>query len=180
MAPDQRLLPSVVAGLCVLVLTAACGTTQSARSPSAQANQPSASSRSVTTPSTPAVQATSPRAAGTPSRESTGRGRGDGSGRGGTAAAQSGLPADWPADVPVPSGVIQGSSGSVGRWSVLLLVAGPAPQVHAQAMSFYQAAGFSAASDSVLHRGRRTITVVVENADHSATETNLVVALTSG
>src|SRR4051794_33617881 len=32
------------------------------------------------------------------------------------------LPPDWPADVPVPPGQIQGSTGSAGQWSVLLLV----------------------------------------------------------
>lgn len=98
----------------------------------------------------------------------------DDQGRSGTR----GLPTDWPADVPVPPGAVQGSTGAAGRWTVQLLVQGSAAQVHRDAVSFYLGAGFTAESDSVVRRGTRRVTVVVENRDHSATETYLVLGVT--
>ena len=103
-------------------------------------------------------------------------------GRGGSiagSAAAGGLPAGWPADLPVPRGSIMGSTGSAGRWTVLILAAGSAAGVRRSTVAFYSAAGFTAVSDSVLNKGNRQITLVVENRDHSATETNLVIGLTS-
>jgi len=89
------------------------------------------------------------------------------------------LPADWPTDLPIPAGDIIGSTGSAGRWSVQILAAGSAPQVHQSTVAFYAAAGFAAVTDSVLNRGNRQITLVVENRDHSATQTNLVIGVTT-
>jgi hypothetical protein len=44
----------------------------------------------------------------------------------------------------------------------------------------YTGVGFAAVSDSVLNKRNRRITLVVENRDHSATQTNLVIGVTSG
>jgi hypothetical protein len=46
-------------------------------------------------------------------------------------------------------------------------------------VAFYSAAGFTAVSDSVLNKGNRQITLVTENRDHSATQTNLVIGVTT-
>jgi hypothetical protein len=90
-----------------------------------------------------------------------------------------GLPADWPADLPVPAGNLSGSTGSAGRWSVLILEAGSAAEVLNSAAAFYSAAGFTPVSDSVLNRGNRQITLVVENLDHSATQTSLMIGVST-
>ena len=93
------------------------------------------------------------------------------------APAKPGLPAGWPADVPVPSGTIQGSTGSAGHWTVQLLVRGSAATVKKSAVDFYTARGYRQVADAVLDKGSRRITLVVENRDHSASETFLVIAL---
>jgi len=97
----------------------------------------------------------------------------------GSRAAAGGLPADWPPDLPVPQGDIMGSTGAAGRWTVLIVAAGSAAQVRRSTVAFYSAAGFTAVSDSVLDKGTRQITLVVENRDHSATQTNLVIGVTT-
>ncbi|MEP7194372.1 MAG: hypothetical protein ABI903_16115 [Actinomycetota bacterium] len=102
--------------------------------------------------------------------------------RGGHAArppAAGGLPADWPPDLSVPQGNIISSTGGAGRWSVLILAAGSAAQVRQSTLAFYSSAGFTAVSDSILNKGNRQITLVVENRDHSNTQTNLVIAVTT-
>jgi hypothetical protein len=98
----------------------------------------------------------------------------------GSAAAAGGLPADWPPELPVPQGSIVGSTGSAGRWTVLILAAGSAAEVRRSTVALYSAAGFTAISDSILNKGNRHITLVVENRDHSATQTNLVIGVTTG
>jgi hypothetical protein len=97
----------------------------------------------------------------------------------GSRAAAGELPADWPPDLPVPQGDIMGSTGAAGRWTVLIIAAGSAAQVRRSTVAFYSAAGFTAVSDSVLDKGTRQITLVVENRDHSATQTNLVIGVTT-
>jgi hypothetical protein len=104
--------------------------------------------------------------------------RGRGGSRTGSVAA-GGLPADWPADLPLPRGRIIGSTASAGRWTVLILAVGPAADVRRSTAALYSSAGFTAVSDSVLNKGNRQITLVVENRDHSATETNLVIGVTT-
>jgi hypothetical protein len=79
----------------------------------------------------------------------------------------------------VPAGRIQGSTGAVRQWTVLILASGSAGQVKRSAVDFYLAAGFRAETDSILRRGSRRITLVVENRDHSPTETYLVIGATS-
>jgi hypothetical protein len=104
-------------------------------------------------------------------------------GRGGSgnrsSAAGGGMPADWPPDLPVPQGSLIGSTGSAGRWTVQLVAAGSAQEVRRSTVAFYSAAGFTAVTDSVLNRGNRQITLVVENRDHSATQTNLLIGVTT-
>ena len=113
------------------------------------------------------------------SRPASGGTGGGGTGGGGTATPAPSLPASWPRDVPVPAGKLIGSTSSTGRWTVLLLEPGSAATVLRLAGAFYHAAGFTAVSASVLNRGTRHITLVVENRDHSATKTNLVIQLTT-
>ena len=80
----------------------------------------------------------------------------------------------------MPQGSIVGSTGSAGRWTVLILAAGSAAEVRRSTVALYSAAGFTAISDSILNKGNRHITLVVENRDHSATQTNLVIYVTTG
>ena len=111
-------------------------------------------------------------------------GRG-GSFRGSPAAARrsptaaGSLPAGWPADLPIPAGNITGFTGSAGRWTVLILAGGSAVEVRQSAVALYTAAGFTPVTDSVLNKGNRQITLVAENLDHSATQTNLMIGLTT-
>ena len=102
-------------------------------------------------------------------------------GRGGdrSTAAPAGRPADWPPDLPLPAGTITGSTGSQGRWTVLIVAAGSATEVRQSAAALYVADGFTAISDSVLNRGNRQITLVVENRDHSATQTDLIIQVST-
>jgi 16S rRNA A1518/A1519 N6-dimethyltransferase RsmA/KsgA/DIM1 with predicted DNA glycosylase/AP lyase activity len=62
---------------------------------------------------------------------------------------------------------------------VQIVAAGSAAQVHQSTVAFYIGVGFAALTDSVLNRGNRQITLVVENRDHSATQTNLVIGVTT-
>ena len=98
----------------------------------------------------------------------------------GSQVAGGGLPPDWPSDLPIPAGDLVGSTGLAGRWSVLIVAPGSAASVLQSTVAFYAGEGFAAVSDSVLNKGNVQITLVVENRDHSATQTNLVIAVTSG
>ena len=98
---------------------------------------------------------------------------------GGSPATAGGRPTDWPPQVPVPRGAVTGFTGSAGRWSVALVMAGPADEVRRATVALYEAAGFTPVTDSVLDMGHLQITLVAENRDHSATETNLAVAVTT-
>jgi hypothetical protein len=99
--------------------------------------------------------------------------------RGPVAPAGAGLPPDWPANLPVPPGQIQGSTGANGSWTVELLVNGGAAEAHKAAVDFYVAHGFKAETDSIVSNGTRRITIVVENRDHSPNQTFLLVAVTT-
>jgi hypothetical protein len=102
-----------------------------------------------------------------------------GHGRGGTTTAAPAVPADFPADVPLPAGNVLGSTGSAGRWSVLLAGSGPADQVQRSTVAFYVAAGFTADTDSTLHRGGDQITLLAANRDHdNPNAVELTIALT--
>ena len=163
---DQIRYPrsALAALLTVATLTAGCGAT----------DQPAASSTpipTISTPSTPALRA--------PSAVPKGSHGGRGSSGNGSSAPGRVLPADWPPDVPVPQGNISGATGSAGRWTVLIVAAGSAAEVRRSTVVLYSSAGFTAVSDSVLNKGNRQITLAVENRDHSATQTNLVIGVTT-
>jgi hypothetical protein len=100
-------------------------------------------------------------------------------GGGGGQAPAAKLPADFPADIPLPPGTLQGSTGGAGRWSVLLLARGSAAEVQRSTESFYLAAGFSRDGTATVRRGSERITIVAENRDHSPTETNLTLVVTT-
>jgi hypothetical protein len=87
------------------------------------------------------------------------------------------LPPDFPADVPLPPGSLQGATGAAGQWSVLLLVSGSAAQAHAATAAFYRAHGFTADTDSILHNAAHQVTIVVENRDHSPNETFIAIGV---
>jgi hypothetical protein len=129
---------------------------------------------SSTGPTIPAPSTSTPPSA-TTGANPTGGGRGGGRA---TATAVD-LPADWPADLPVPPGTITGSTGSTGQWTVQILAAGSAADVHQSVDAFYTAAGFTAVTDSVLNRGNRQITLLVQNQDHSAAQTTLLIQVST-
>jgi hypothetical protein len=87
------------------------------------------------------------------------------------------LPPDFPADVPLPPGQLQGSTGGAGQWSVLLLVDGSAPAAHSATVAFYRARGFVAETDSVLHNAAHRVTIVVANRDHSPNQTFIAIGV---
>jgi hypothetical protein len=86
-------------------------------------------------------------------------------------------PPDFPADVPLPPGQLQSSTGGGGQWSVLMLVDGPADQALASTVAFYRAHGFVPESDAILHDATHRVTVAVEARDHSPRRTFVVIAV---
>jgi hypothetical protein len=93
------------------------------------------------------------------------------------------LPPDFPADIPLPPGSLQGSTGSTGsagRWSVLILTSGSAASVQRSTQDFYLARGFKTTSNAVVTRGPEQITILAAARDHSPSETNLTLGVTSG
>ncbi|MCW2598866.1 MAG: hypothetical protein JWM02_695 [Frankiales bacterium] len=151
--------------LTAVTLAAGCGAAPPSAAPHA--------TTPVLTTSTPTSQA--PPSPTVPRRSHEGQG---GSGNGASSAAGR-LPSDWPPDLPLPPGDVTGYTGSGGRWTVLIRTAGSAADVRQSAVALYTAAGFTAVSNSVLNRGNRQITLVVENRDHSASQTNLVIGVTT-
>lgn len=121
----------------------------------------------------------SPSASGNPSSPTAAIPSHSGGGGDRSSAATPGLPADWPRDLPLPQGTVIGSTGSNGHWTVQIRAAGSAAQARQSVADFYTTAGFTAVSDSVLNNGNRQITLVVENRDHSATETNVVIQVST-
>ena len=160
----------------VATLTAGCGATP----PAVPSGVTLSQVPTTVSPRVPTISSTPPSRAVRQPQKAVSDGRHGGRGGSSTgSAAAGGLPAGWPADLPVPQGSIIGSTGSAGRWTVLILAAGSATEVRRSTVAFYSAAGFTAISDSVLNKGNRQITLVMENRDHSATETNLVIGVTS-
>jgi hypothetical protein len=130
-------------------------------------------------PQVPASVAVSPPPAA-PSGDDGGAVHGGGGGHGGHgggATTAPALPADFPADVPLPPGSLEASNGSAGHWNVLLVVGGSASEAQRSAMTFYTAAGFTADDQATAHRGPYAITIGAENRDHSNTSTHLVVGV---
>ncbi len=100
-------------------------------------------------------------------------------GRPAAGATTPSLPADWPPDVPLPHGTLTGATGANGLWTAQSLMLGSAAGVLQSTADFYRAAGFTAVSDSVLDKGNRQITLVVENRDHNAGETTLLIQVST-
>ena len=155
----SRQLSALSAVLVVAALAGGCSTSAQ-QSPAGPSNPPT----SATTAPPPAVP---------------GGSHGGRSPAGGSPTAAGVRPADWPPQVPVPRGAVTGFTGSLGRWSVALVSSGPAEEVRRATVALYEAAGFTPVTDSVLNMGHLQIAVVAENRDHSATETNLVVGVTT-
>ena len=158
---------ALAAFLAAASLTAGCGA-------------PHQTVTAAASPSVPTISTAGARALPTSAAVRDGGHGGRGGSANGTPAAANALPADWPLDVPVPAGDIMGSTGSAGRWSVLIVAAGSAAEVLQSTKAFYTSAGFTAVSDSVLNKGQRQVTLVVENQDHSGTVTNLMIGVTTG
>jgi len=98
-------------------------------------------------------------------------------GRPAAGATSPSLPADWPPDLPLPNGTLTGATGSNGQWTAQYLMLGSAADVRQSTVDLYRAAGFTAVSDSVLTKGNRQLTLAVENRDHNAGETTLLIQL---
>jgi hypothetical protein len=165
-----RTLRSAIAaaGLATTLLFTGCAATQQAASPDSAPNSDSINS-AIVPPATPAGF----------QRPASGGANSGGVNSGGSSVAAPSVPATWPRDVPVPPGKLLGSTTLSGRWTLLLLEAGSAAQVLKSAGAFYKAAGYTAVTASVLNKGSRHITLVVENRDHSATKTFLAIQLTT-
>ena len=131
------------------------------------ATAPSRPAASSAPPLAPAVAAPGPAASG-------GNGHG---GRGGSPPTAAALPVDFPADLPVFPGVLAGSTGHGPSWGLLVSVGGGADVVQRAAIAFYVARGFQADSASVVHNTRYRLTMLAANRDHSATRTNLAIAV---
>jgi hypothetical protein len=84
------------------------------------------------------------------------------------------LPANWPKDVPVPPGSVQGTNITAAHAVVQLIVNGSAAQAMRSTTRFYRLRGFTGAG-ATLHRGTRRVTIVVENRDHSNAHTFVVI-----
>ncbi|GAA1658519.1 hypothetical protein GCM10009744_59760 [Kribbella alba] len=90
-----------------------------------------------------------------------------------------GLPTAWPADVSLPAGPIQYSTGGPGGWSVELLMNGTADEVTRSTADFYTAAGFTRESPTTFRRPPYKLVLATASRDHSATDTYLVVTVTT-
>jgi hypothetical protein len=108
---------------------------------------------------------------------------GGGGPTGGGAVAGGLLPADWPAEVPVPPGVIQGANRAAGVWVLTILANGDAKQVTASLLALYGSHGFTADSGSaiplILTGPAYRVTVQMAPRDHTAAETNVVVQVSA-
>jgi hypothetical protein len=89
------------------------------------------------------------------------------------------LPADFPAAVRLYPGVLQGSTGRSPRWAVLIFVRAGAAHVQKSAIAFYVARGYHADSGAVVHNARFRLTMIAATRDHSATQTNLMIGVTT-
>jgi hypothetical protein len=99
-------------------------------------------------------------------------------GRGRHGASLPKLVVALPAGVPLPPGVVDAFGRGPGRWSILLVVNGSAQQAQAYADAFYISHGFHSDSAYAVHGQGYRITMIADNRDHSATETNLTVVVT--
>jgi hypothetical protein len=101
-----------------------------------------------------------------------------GGGGGGGGIASSVLPRDFPtALVPLPAGNIVASAGKSPNWSVLIVIPAGAAQGQKAAIAFFVANGFTADSAFVVHNSLFRLTMLAVNRDHSATKSNLTIAI---
>ncbi len=104
-----------------------------------------------------------------------GGGSGGGGGGGGHAIR---LPADFPtAAVPLPAGTLTAVGGRAPRWSVLLVVPGPADRVQRQSVAFYKARGWVQKGPNSLRKGAYTVALAAAARDHSAAKSNLTIVV---
>ena len=103
-------------------------------------------------------------------------GRRDGRGRHG--ASLPNLLAALPAGIPLPPGVVTALGRGPGRWSILEAVHGSAQQAQSSAVAFYVRQGFHRDSAYIVHHQGYRISIIAENRDHSATESNLTMVIT--
>lgn len=82
-----------------------------------------------------------------------------------------------PVGVPLPSGLVTAVDRGPGRWSALVVVKGSAHQAQASAVAFYVSHAFQRDSAHTVHGQGYRISMIAENRDHSATETNLTVVV---
>ena len=74
--------------------------------------------------------------------------------------------------------MIQGSThANASSWTVLTLAEGSAQAVMRQTVDSYRSAGFAVETDAILHNASHRVTVSVENRDHSAAHTFVIVAV---
>ena len=157
-------------------LAISCSSTPTASAPATSpAAPPAATDPTSQQPAQPAPVASNPTDSHGQTRHDNSGGGRDG---GGGAAPAPALPTDFPTEVPVPPGTLQGSTGAAGRWGLLLLTHGPADQVLTTTMAFYRSAGFTTDGPATVHRGHYQVVLVAENRDHSNTETNLAAGIT--
>ncbi|WP_427005219.1 hypothetical protein [Pseudarthrobacter sp. H2] len=171
----------LTSGVLATGLLAGCaGTPLSAPGPSEISGSTTASATVQPSAARPAVSppASVPRGQVLVAPPAGGR-HGNGGGADTRSAAQA-LPADWPAEIPLPPGLLAGSTGMAPRWSVMLLVEGGAAEALASAVSFYAAGGFTPGGTAQLHRNGYQVVMVAANRDHSPTETNLTISVIKG
>ena len=93
------------------------------------------------------------------------------------------LPADFSSDVPLPTGKLFGSTGSSPAWSVGITATGSYPSAMANVRTLYTSNGYTDlnSTDTIpfgFENATYTIKVVGQNHDHSATSTDVTVAVT--
>ncbi len=162
----RALLGAAILGIATMSLIG-CGVTTPTAAPAVAAATGTLSSTSAVDPHGATTAPTAPIAV-------------DGQhGRPAAGATTPSLPADWPPDLPLPPGTLTGATGSNGLWTAQYLMLGSAAGVLHATADLYRAAGFTAVSDSVLNKGNRQLTLAVENRDHNAGETTLLIQVST-
>ena len=106
--------------------------------------------------------------------------KGSGGGGGGPTPVVT-LPADWPAEVPVPAGALRVTLGASPSWIVALIAEGSYASVSASVIALYTSAGFTQPQGPgmlVFDSPTYSITVAAAARDHSNLQTDVNVYLT--
>jgi hypothetical protein len=74
--------------------------------------------------------------------------------------------------------MVQASTGTAPRWSVLIFVPEDAARVQQSTTEFYRSHGFTFDRPGSARRDPYRVTFIAENRDHSATATDLTIAVT--